>query len=71
MKIPSDVIELHEAADQYGFSWTALRRAIDRKRLKGFQMGAAWFSTHKDIKKYLDTRETKKIAHRFRKKIVM
>ncbi|MSR77350.1 MAG: hypothetical protein EXS63_03880 [Candidatus Omnitrophica bacterium] len=70
MKIPSDVIELHEAADKYGFTWAALRTAIYRKRLKGFKMGTSWFSTRRDVAKYIETRDTNKIPHSYRKKIV-
>lgn len=68
MKIPPDSLELHDAAEKYGFTWAALRRAIYRKRLKAFKMGTAWFTTRKGMSAYLKSRDTDKIPKRYRKK---
>jgi len=68
MRIPPDAIELHEAAKKYGLTWLALRKAIYRKRLKGFKIGAAWFSRRADVRCYLESREVDKIPKRYRKR---
>ena len=68
MKIPSGAIELHEAAKKYGLTWGGLRKAIDRKRLKGFKIGVAWFSTQAEVKRYFEKRNVDKIPKKYRKK---
>jgi hypothetical protein len=66
MKIPPGSIELHDAAKKHGSTWRALRRAIYRKRLKGFKAGSAWFSTETEVKRYLKSRNVNKIPKRYR-----
>ncbi len=68
MRIPSGSIELHEAAQKYGLTWGGLRKAIDRKRLKGFKIGLTWFTTTKEVKQYLEKRNVDKIPLKYRKK---
>jgi len=68
MRIPQDAVELHDAADRYGSTWRALRQAVYRKRLKGFKIGAAWFSTRSEVKRYLESRNVNKIPKKYRKR---
>lgn len=68
MRIPPGAIELHEAAEKYRSTWRALRQAIYRKRLKGFKIGAAWFSTGSEVKRYLESRNVDKIPKSYRKR---
>ncbi len=68
MRIPPGSIELHEAAQKYGLTWGGLRKAIDRKRLRGFKIGLTWFTTTKEVKRYLEKRNADKIPLKYRKK---
>jgi len=68
MKFPPHSLELHEAAEKYGFSWGALRKAISRKRLKGFKVGSAWFITRDEMQHYLQNRNVEKIPKKYRRK---
>ena len=67
-KFPPDALPLGFAAKKYGFSWHALRKAIERDRLEGFKNDGVWYTTDRAIKKYLDTRNEEKIPKRYRKK---
>ena len=68
-KFPSDALPLAFAAKKYGFSWAALRRAIERRRLEGFEADSSWYTTDRAMKKYLNTRNEAKIPKRYRKKL--
>ncbi|HOW59104.1 MAG TPA: hypothetical protein PLO78_05195 [Candidatus Omnitrophota bacterium] len=70
-RFPPDRLRLPEAVDRYqkhGFTWASLRRAIERKRLEGFQIGSTWYTTDQAVKKYLKSRDMDKIPKRYRKK---
>lgn len=68
-KFPSDTLPLAFAAKKYGFTWTALHKAILRGRLEGFKDEGSWYTTDRAIKKYFKTRDDKKIPKRYRKKV--
>jgi len=65
-KFPSDALPLGFAAKKYGFTWDALQKAVERGRLEGFQHDGRWYTTDKSMKKYLKTRNEKKIPKRYR-----
>jgi len=70
-ELPPDRLRLPEAVEKYrryGFTWDSLRKAIERKRLEGFQSGSTWYTTDRAIKKYLRSRNEDKIPKSYRKK---
>lgn len=67
-RFPPDSIKLTAAAKKYGFNSPALRRAVERKRLEGFQEDGTWFTTHSAMRKYLKNRHEEKIPKKYRKK---
>ena len=67
-KFPKDGLRIPEAAEKYGFTWSALKRAIERGRLYAFQFGITWYTTDRAIKKYLKIRKVNKIPKSYRKR---
>lgn len=70
-KLPPDRLRLPEAVEkykQYGFTYHALIMAIQRKRLAGFRSGSTWYTTDRDMKKYIKNRMVEKIPRAYKKK---
>ncbi|MBI4388147.1 MAG: hypothetical protein HY582_03805 [Candidatus Omnitrophica bacterium] len=69
-KLPPDRLSLLEAVAKYkGFTWDSLKRAIERKRLNAFKSCGTWYTTDRAMKKYIETRDEKKIPKTYRKKL--
>ncbi|MFH0985066.1 MAG: helix-turn-helix domain-containing protein [Candidatus Omnitrophota bacterium] len=54
--IPKDALAPKDAAEKFGLSWSALRKAIGRKRIAPFKYGSRWYVTARSVKKYLNSR---------------
>lgn len=56
MQLPKDALAPKDAAQKYGLSWAALRKAIERGRIQRIKYGSRWYITEREIKKYLHSR---------------
>lgn len=56
----SDWVTLKEAAAKFGLSPESLRVYIFQKKLKAKKRGRDWWTTAKEVARYLDGRERKR-----------
>lgn len=67
-QIPRDALAPKDAAKKYGLSWSALRMAIARKRVKPIRSGSRWYITEREMKRYIAVRQDEKIPKKYRRK---
>ena len=67
-KLPKDALAPKDAAEKYRLSWSGLRSAIQRKRIKLIRYGSRSYVTDIQMKKYLKNRDALKIPIKYRKK---
>ena len=53
----SELITLKEAAEYSGFSYRYLVNLAGKGRLKAVKMGMQWFTTRKDVDRYIASRK--------------
>lgn len=66
-KIPHDALAPKDAAAKYRLSWSGLRSAISRGKVKRVRYGSRWYITDRDMKEYFRTRNALKIPKKFRR----
>lgn len=66
-KIPHDALAPKDAATKYGLSWSGVRAAINRKKIKRIRYGSRWYVTDREMKKYFKTRNALKIPKKYRR----
>ena len=68
IKIPKNLLSLSEAAKKYGFSRESLKDYAKRGRLEAVLKDGRYWTTDQAMKRYIESRDLKKIPTRYRKK---
>jgi len=68
-KIPHDALAPKDAAVKYGLSWSGVRVAINRKKIRPIRYGSRWYVTDREMKKYFRTRNALKVPKKYRRSL--
>ena len=68
IKIPKSLLSLSKAAEKYGFSRESLKDYVKRGRLEAVLKDGRYWTTDQAMRRYIQSRDLKKIPKRYRKK---